>query len=82
VNVNTTENNCESDSEDDDHEDDSETSDEGVESENHEPEKDSVAEVNTEDEEKKQKLLDKYKNSPGKKRWNKRFNRVYFDLKE
>ena len=68
MNANTTENNCESDSEDDDYEDDSEISDEGVESENHELEKDSVGEVNTEDENKKQKLLDKYKNLPGKKR--------------
>ncbi|XP_020613533.1 nucleolar GTP-binding protein 2-like isoform X4 [Orbicella faveolata] len=68
VKVNTTENNCESDSEDDDYEDDSEISDEEEESENHEAQNDSVTEVNTEDESKKQRLLDKYKNLPDARR--------------
>ena len=66
VNLNTNENSSENDSEDDDYKDDSEISDE--ESENHEPEEDSLAGAKMEDENKKQKLLDKYKKLPGRKR--------------
>lgn len=71
VNVNTNENKWENDSEDDDYEDDSEMSDGEEELKNHEPQNDSVAELNMEDDNKKQKLLDKYKNLPGNKRLNK-----------
>lgn len=69
VHVNTNENKREDDSEDNDYEDDSEMPDEKG-SENHE---DSVAKVNTEDENKKQELLDKYKNLSGKKHLNSNF---------
>ena len=67
VNVNTNENSCENDNDNDDNEDDSEKSDDEEESENHEPENDSVFEAELKDQNKKQKLLDKYKNLPGKK---------------
>ena len=81
VNVNTNENRCENDSADnDDNEDDSEKSDDEEESENHEPENDSVFEAELKDQNKKQKLLDKYKNLPGKKAF-KQALKVNFDFK-
>jgi len=70
VHVNTNENKREDGSEDNDYEDDSEMSDEEG-SENH---VDSLAEVNTEDENKKQELLDKYKNLSGKKTFKQSFS--------
>jgi len=70
VHVNTNENKREDGSEDNDYEDDSEMSDEEG-SENH---VDSLAEVNTEDENKKQELLDKYKNLSGEKHLNSHFH--------
>lgn len=60
------ENNCENDGDDNDCEDDSEILDED-EFENFEFERDFVVEVKMEDENKKQKLLDKYKKLLGKK---------------
>lgn len=61
------ENSCENDNDDDDYEDDSEILDEEDELKNYEFEEDFVVEVKMEDENKKQKLLDKYKKLLGKK---------------